>query len=64
MANKHYNAEVTGSTYDHLFIRVTDNEGFLGGAGSWRHFEELIEELRIAARNNGYSGILVNMLFK
>lgn len=64
MANKHYNAEVTGSTYNHLFIRVTDNERFLGGASSWRQFEELIDELRMAARDNGYSGVLVNMLFK
>ena len=60
---KEYNAEVKGWTYDHLFIKVTDSDGYLTGRDNWRDFEVLVKELRDNAIVNGYRDIKINMTF-
>lgn len=60
---KEYDAQVKGWTYDNLFIKVTDSDGFLTGRSNWKGFEELIQKLRDEAIASGYRDIKVNMTF-
>jgi len=51
---KKYIAEIKGHTYDNLFIKLKDEEGnIIGGASSWRQFEEITSKLREKAKLSG-----------
>ncbi len=63
-ALKEYKAEVTGHRHDHLFIKITDDSGFMTGAGTWGQFEDIVRELRNNARKKGWNDIKVDMFFK
>ena len=63
LCTKEFNVQVTGWTYDHLFIKVTDSDGYMTGCDSWRSFEELTKELRNKAIASGFRDIKVNMMF-
>ena len=59
-----YIAEVKGSSYDNFFIKLKDtSEKIVGGASSWRQFEDLTQELREKAKKDGYNDVEFTMSF-
>lgn len=63
-AARKYIAEVKGWSHNNLFIKLKDtSDHIVGGASSWRQFEDLAQELREKAKKNGYSDIEFTMSF-
>lgn len=60
--NKIYKAEVKGNSFDHLFIKVTGEDGFLTGASTWNQFEDIVTDLRALAKKENCD-IKVTMIF-
>lgn len=63
-AARKYIAEVKGSSNSNFFTKLTDtNDKIIGGASSWRQFEDIVQELKAKAKKDGYKDIEILMTF-